>query len=79
MARIARVVALGIPHHVTQRGNRRQATFFCPDDYQADCILMEQWCRKCEVALGAYCRWQGRFASCPLDESYLLAAARYIE
>ena len=23
--------------------------------------------------------WQGRFASCPLDEPYLLAAARYIE
>jgi len=24
-----------MPHHVTQRGNRRQATFFCDDDYQA--------------------------------------------
>jgi len=23
--------------------------------------------------------WQGRFASCPLDEPYVLAAARYIE
>jgi hypothetical protein len=23
MARMARVVALGIPHHITQRGNRR--------------------------------------------------------
>ena len=28
MARIARVVAPGRPHHITQRGNRRQATFF---------------------------------------------------
>ncbi len=28
MPRIARVVATGIPHHITQRGNRRQETFF---------------------------------------------------
>ena len=28
MARIARVVAPGIPHHITQRGNRRQEPFF---------------------------------------------------
>jgi len=35
MARIARVVAPGIPHHVTQRGNRRQETFFCAEDCQA--------------------------------------------
>ena len=35
MARIARVVVPGYPQHVTQRGNRRQQTFFCNDDYQA--------------------------------------------
>ena len=28
MARIARMIAEGYPHHVTQRGNRRQRTFF---------------------------------------------------
>jgi putative transposase len=28
MARLARVVAPGIPHHITQRGNRRKSTFF---------------------------------------------------
>ena len=28
MARIARVVAPGLPHHITQRENRRQPTFF---------------------------------------------------
>ena len=28
MARIARLVIPGIPHHVTQRGNRRETTFF---------------------------------------------------
>ncbi len=35
MARLARVVASGLPHHVTQRGNRRQPVFFCDDDYRA--------------------------------------------
>jgi len=33
MARLARVFAAGVPHHVTQRGNRRQRTFFTDDDY----------------------------------------------
>jgi REP element-mobilizing transposase RayT len=28
MARLARTVVPGLPHHVTQRGNRREAIFF---------------------------------------------------
>ena len=35
MARIARVVVPGVPHHVTQRGNRRLETFFNDGDYRA--------------------------------------------
>ena len=35
MARLARVVIPGMPHHITQRGNRRQPTFFCEEDYAA--------------------------------------------
>jgi len=42
MARIARVVAPGISHHITQRGNRRQETFFCAEDYQAYIGLMRE-------------------------------------
>jgi putative transposase len=34
MARIARVVVPGIPHHVTQPGNRRQTVFFAAEDYR---------------------------------------------
>ncbi len=34
MARLARVVAPGLPHRVTQRGNRRQRTCFCDRDYE---------------------------------------------
>ncbi|GBC61253.1 transposase [Desulfonema ishimotonii] len=55
MARIARVVAPGLPHHVTQRGNRRQQTFFNDEDYQAYLSLMSEWCLKYEVGIWAYC------------------------
>ena len=34
MARMARTVFEGVPHHVTQRGNGRARTFFGDDDYQ---------------------------------------------
>lgn len=55
MARIARVIAAGIPHHVTQRGNRRMATFFREQDYRDYLTLMAQWCRTCGVEMWAYC------------------------
>ncbi len=35
MPRIARAVAVGVPHHVTQRGNNRQDVFFVDDDRRA--------------------------------------------
>jgi len=46
MARIGRVIAEGYPHHITQRGNRRQQTFFSDEDYEAYVGLMAEWCRK---------------------------------
>ena len=44
MARLARAVAPGLPHHVTQRGNRRQQTFFTTADYRLYRQLMAEWC-----------------------------------
>jgi putative transposase len=121
MARLARVVAAGVPHHVTQRGNRRQRVFFGEDDYRLYLTLLAEGCRATGVAVWAYCLmpnhvhlimvpteadglraalgeahrrytrhvnfrkgwrgylWQGRFASFPMDEAYLLACARYVE
>ena len=35
MARLARLVIPGLPHHVTQRGNRREQVFFDDGDYLA--------------------------------------------
>jgi putative transposase len=121
MARLARVVAAGLPHHVTQRGNRRQKVFFGEGDYETYRGLLAEGCRAAGVAVWAYCLmpnhvhlilvpsdadglraalgeahrrytrhvnfrerwrgylWQGRFASFPMDESRLLACARYVE
>jgi putative transposase len=55
MARLARVVAPGVPHHVTQRGNRRQRTFFTDDDYRLYRDLMAEWCGRAGVVIWAYC------------------------
>ena len=55
MPRIARVVPPGVPHHVTQRGNRRQQTFFGDEDYEAYLDEMAHWCAHWGVEVWAYC------------------------
>ncbi|MBT5918101.1 MAG: transposase [Alphaproteobacteria bacterium] len=55
MPRRPRIVVPGAPHHVTQRGNRRQQTFFTHWDYRYFLELLEGCCEKYEVALWAYC------------------------
>jgi putative transposase len=121
MARLARITVPGVPHHVTQRGNRRQQTFFSDADYTDYIALMAEHCAAAGTEVWAYCLmpnhvhlilvpshehglraalgeahrrytrmvnrregwtgwlWQGRFASCPMDESHLVSAARYVE
>ncbi|HWR67687.1 MAG TPA: transposase [Desulfomonilia bacterium] len=121
MARIARVVVPGVPHHIIQRGNRRLKTFFCEADYRVYRSLISTFCRQHGVEIWAYCLmpnhvhliavpgsedsirkafgeahrrytrhvnivkswnghlWQGRFASYPMGDDYLITAARYVE
>ena len=55
MARLARLVVPGLPHHITQRGNRRQQTFFGNEDYAAYVELMSDWCSKEGVEIWGYC------------------------
>ena len=120
MPRQARVVIPGAPHHVTQRGNRRQQTFFRDADYLTYLHLAAEAFSEAGVEVWAYCLmpnhvhliaapsepaalaaavgathlrytrqingrerwtgylWQGRFASFPMDEDYLLTCARYV-
>jgi len=55
MARLARIVVPGLPHHVTQRGNRRQKVFFEDGDYALYRDLLAARAAKAGVAVWAYC------------------------
>ena len=121
MGRFNRVVALDIPHHVTQRGNARRFLLDCDADRAVYLKLLRENLRIYEVALLGYCLmsnhihliaipkktdglaealkqthgryacywnvthgssghvWQGRYYSCPLDQSHLWEALRYTE
>jgi putative transposase len=55
MARQARAVVAGLPHHVTQRGNRREAIFFEDGDQEIYRDLLAEQTRKAGVEVWAYC------------------------
>jgi putative transposase len=55
MARLARVVIPGHPHHVTQRGNGRSRTFFDDRDYALYRDLLAANCREAGVEVWAWC------------------------
>ena len=55
MARRARAVFPGIPHHVTQRGVRRMRVFFTADDYATYLRLLTKMCRRHDLEIWAYC------------------------
>jgi putative transposase len=55
MARLARLVIPGLPHHITRRGNRRQQTFFNDDDDSACLTPMSPWCTELGVPIWSYC------------------------
>lgn len=55
MARLARVIAPGLPHHVTQRGNRREPIFFEDGDQEVYRDLLAEQTRRRGVAVWAYC------------------------
>jgi len=120
MPRIARIIVEGLPHHITQRGNRKQKVFFSERDYQAYLTLLGAHSKLFNIDVESYCLmpnhihmvlvphkkkdlalavgmthqkytgiinkrenwrgylWQGRFSSFVMDDSYLLAATRYI-
>jgi putative transposase len=55
MPRQARVVAVGAPHHITQRGNNRQDVFLVDEDRLTYLQLLAQQSRSCGLALLGYC------------------------
>ena len=121
MARIARVVVAGLPHHIVQRGNRRQRAFFSDNDRTVYLDYLMIYAKPAGIRFWGYCLmdnhvhiiavpereeslalgfseahrrytrminfrenwrgylWEGRFKSCPLSQSHLYAAMRYVE
>ena len=55
MARLARLVIPDLPHHVTQRGNRKQEVFFGAHDYRAYRALVAASCERMRVRCLAWC------------------------
>jgi putative transposase len=55
MPRPARVVLPGEPHHVVQRGNRRQTTFFDAADYAAYLEIAAEAFAEAKAEVWAYC------------------------
>jgi putative transposase len=55
MARIACVVVPDLPHHVTQRGNRREPVFFEADGYRPYRRLLAAAARRAGTVVWAYC------------------------
>jgi putative transposase len=46
MPRLARAIAVGCAHHVTQRGNNRQDVFFADDDRRVYLELLQEQAQK---------------------------------
>jgi len=75
VARLARVIVPHTPHHVTQRGNRREAVFFDDDDYRAYLDLIAAAAARSRTAIWAYCLMPNHvhFIMTPSDEDGLRA------
>jgi putative transposase len=55
MPRLARSVFAGVPHHIIQRGNRREQVFFTDEDRQTYLAWLNTYAEKHEVDILAYC------------------------
>ena len=55
MARIARAVAAGFPHHVVQRGNNRENVFIDDEDRKKYIELLKKYSRERDARILVYC------------------------
>ena len=54
MPRLARTVYAKIPHHITQRGNRREDIFFTEEDREIYLAWLTGYCHQNKVDILAY-------------------------
>jgi putative transposase len=55
MPRIARIIGVGYPHHIVQRGNNREKVFLDQGDYERYLSFLSKYSEEKEVAVLAYC------------------------
>lgn len=55
MARVARVIAEGYPHHITHRGNNHQGIFSDEQDRKKYLALIKTYSKKYQVDILSYC------------------------
>jgi len=55
MPRIARIIAPGFPHHVTQRGNNKSTVFFDDEDKANYLEILRKMAKKHDFDIWAYC------------------------
>lgn len=80
MARLPRMVLPGIPHHVTQRGNRRERTFFEEGDYALYLDLLAEAAVRHGVEIWSYCLMPNHvhIIAVPRDEDGLGRTFRHV-
>ncbi len=73
MPRIARIIAPGYPHHVTQRGNNRMTVFFDDEDRQTYLDILSLYAQKNSLQIWAYCLMDNHIhlLAVPANESSL--------
>jgi putative transposase len=80
MTRLPRLVLPGIPHHITQRGNRREKTFFEEGDYALYLDLLAQAAGQAHVEIWSYCLMPNHvhIIAVPSDEDGLRRTFRFV-
>jgi putative transposase len=80
MARLPRIVLPGIPHHITQRGNRRERVFFEDGDYALYLDLLAEAAARAQVVIWAYCLMPNHvhIIAVPGDEDGLRRTFRHV-
>jgi len=69
MSRLPRIVVPGAPHHVTQRGNRRERIFFRDEDYALYRSLMAEVCELNRTEVRACCLMPNHVHSLPVPQT----------
>ena len=80
MARLPRLVLPGVPHHITQRGNRRERTFFEDGDYALYLDLLAQAAEQAHTEIWSYCLMPNHvhIIAVPSDEDGLRRTFRFV-